>query len=77
MSGQQVIWLQSRATTYAAICELCLAEPEHSGTLAYRLAKVEGSLRPEADVGFVRCRRGHRLSIRRLTRALTPISTFD
>jgi hypothetical protein len=69
ITDRQVIWLGSRETTFAAICELCLAEPDPLGALAYRMAKVDGSLRPEADVGFVRCRRGHRLCVRRTSRA--------
>jgi len=30
-----------------------------------RTAVVEGRLRPEADVGFMTCRRGHRIIVRR------------
>ncbi len=74
MIERQIVWLQSSATSYMAICEACLAEPDdRTDVLSYRRAKVGGSLRLEADVGFVRCRRGHRLSIRRLTRVRTPI----
>jgi hypothetical protein len=65
----QTVWLESTATTYTALCEECLAHPaDPYDTLAYRAAKVFGSLRAEADVGFTRCRRGHRLSIRRVAR---------
>jgi len=64
--ASQTVWLESQATTYTALCEECLAHPrDPADRLAYRAAKVFGSLRAEADVGFVRCRRGHRLSIRR------------
>jgi hypothetical protein len=68
VSGRQVIWLGSDATTFAALCEECLAEPDQPATLAYRAAKVNGRLRAEADVGFARCDRGHRISIRRIGR---------
>jgi len=70
---RQIVWLSSGATTFAAMCEACLTEPEHpEDVLSYRAAKVEGSLRIEADVGFTRCRRGHRLCIRRTGTALVP-----
>jgi hypothetical protein len=62
----QTVWLESRATTYTALCEECLSHPaDPYDALAYRAAKVCGSLRAEADIGFTRCRRGHSLSIRR------------
>jgi hypothetical protein len=65
----QTVWLESTATTYTALCEECLDRPaDPHDALAYRAAKVTGSLRSEADVGFARCRRGHRLSIRRVAR---------
>jgi hypothetical protein len=65
----QTVWLDSTATTYTALCEQCLEHPEDPfDALKYRAAKVSGSLRSEADVGFSRCRRGHRLSIRRAAR---------
>jgi hypothetical protein len=63
---QQTIWLESAATTFVGLCERCLEDPDDPlDALAYRAAKVAGSLRADADVGFTRCRRGHRLSIRR------------
>lgn len=69
MSERQVIWLGVEATTFAALCEECLAAPDEPvGTLAYRAAKVNGRLRAEADVGFTRCDRGHPISIRRIGR---------
>lgn len=69
MSGRQVIWVRAGVTTFACLCEECLAEPEaRVETLAYRAAKVAGRLRAEADVGFTRCHRGHRISIRRVGR---------
>jgi hypothetical protein len=69
VSERQVIWLGADATTFAALCEECLAEPDQPvATLAYRAAKLNGRLRAEADVGFARCDRGHRISIRRIGR---------
>ena len=71
MSERQIIWVPSEATSFAAICEECLGAADFAfDRLAYRAAKVEGSLRPGVDVGFVRCRRGHRLCARRTTRPL-------
>jgi hypothetical protein len=52
------------------MCESCLDELAASAgdaALAYRSAKVAGSLRADADVGFGRCPRGHRLAVRRAT----------
>jgi hypothetical protein len=69
VTGRQIIWLGAGSVSFTAICEECLADPDDPDDgLAYRLAKVQGSLRAEADVGFTRCRRGHRLSVRRGTR---------
>ncbi len=66
MRERQVIWLESRATTFTAVCDECLAaRGERRSGLEYREAILAGSLRSEADVGFTRCRRGHRLSVRR------------
>ena len=70
MDGRQVIWVDSDATTFTAVCSACLAElVGDRSALFYRAALVAGSLRTDADVGFSRCRRGHRLSVRRTTRA--------
>jgi hypothetical protein len=69
MSDCQVIWLRAGVTTYAGLCEECLARPdEPRGALDYRSAKVAGRLSRHADVGFARCDRGHRISLRRIGR---------
>ena len=69
MEERQIIWLESGATTFVAMCDGCLAERgTRAAGLEYRQAKVAGSLRADADVGFTRCRRGHRLCVRRTTR---------
>ena len=74
MEERQVIWLESGATTFTALCGACLNDlaPNRDG-LAYRAALVAGSLRSDADVGFTRCRRGHRLSIRRTARGRVAV----
>jgi hypothetical protein len=69
VTERQVIWVRDGVTTFTCLCEECLAEPEPQiGTLAYRAAKVAGHLRADADVGFTRCARGHRISVRRVGR---------
>ena len=69
MTERQVIWVRDGVTSFTCLCEECLAEPEPQfGTFAYRAAKVVGRLRREADVGFTRCARGHRISVRRVGR---------
>ena len=70
MTERQVIWLRPGVTTFAALCEECLAQPAERtpGKLAYRAAKVAGRLSIEADVGFTRCNRGHSISLRRIAR---------
>jgi hypothetical protein len=70
VSERQVIWLNEAATTFTALCEECLAErQEADGPFGYRAAKVSGRLRPDADVGFTRCDRGHPISLRRISPA--------
>lgn len=69
MNGRQVIWVRAGVTSFTCLCEECLAEPEPQvESLHYRAAKVAGHLRAEADVGFTRCHRGHRISVRRVGR---------
>jgi hypothetical protein len=68
VNERQVIWVRAGVTTFTCLCEECLSEPEPPGAFAYRAAKVAGHLRPEADVGFARCHRGHPISVRRVGR---------
>jgi len=71
VNGRQVIWLSSTATAFAAACDECLHDPDGEQTpfyVGYRAARVEGTLGPTVDVGFIRCRRGHRIVLRRATR---------
>jgi hypothetical protein len=63
---QQVIWLHSTATAFAAPCEACRSDPRPAERAP---SDVEGSLKLVADVGFVTCRRGHRIRVRRIARA--------
>ncbi len=71
MIERQHVWLGPEATTFAEPCEACLATRE---SLSVRASVVHGTLRPEADVGFTTCRRGHRIVVRRLgRRVLTAV----
>ena len=63
---RQVVWLNAHATTFVAPCEACLADSDPPPPVVYaRDTCFEGSLRREADVGFMTCRRGHRIVVRR------------
>jgi hypothetical protein len=68
VNERQVIWVRAGVTSFTCLCDECLSQPEPQGTYAYRAAKVAGHLRAEADVGFTRCSRGHRISVRRVGR---------
>jgi hypothetical protein len=68
---RQVVWLNAEATEFAVVCESCLADTESRSTVILaRDACFEGSLRPTAHVGFMTCRRGHRIVVRR---AFSPV----
>jgi hypothetical protein len=60
---RQHVWLGPEATSFDEPCEACLAARE-----AERLdgCVVHGTLRPDADVGFTTCARGHRIVMRRV-----------
>ena len=61
-----MIWLGAEATAYAVPCEAC--HDDGIGAHLIEPTVVEGTLRAEADVGFTRCHRGHRISVRRVGR---------
>ena len=63
----QHVWVGPDATTYTAECEACLYARE---SLLAKHVHIEGTLRRDADVGFTTCRRGHRIVVRRIGRAL-------
>jgi len=63
---RQHVWLGPDATTFEEPCEACLRARE---SLATRNVVVQGSLRREADVGFMTCRRGHRIVVHRIGRS--------
>jgi hypothetical protein len=64
---RQHVWLGPEATSFVEPCEACVSLRE---SLATDALLVRGTLRPEADVGFTTCRRGHRIVVRRVAREL-------
>src|SRR5205823_6232958 len=64
---RQHVWHGPEATSFVEPCEACLSLRE---SLATDALLVHGTLRPEADVGFTTCRRGHRIVVRRVAREL-------
>jgi len=67
VAATQHVWVRDDATSYVAECEACLYARD---PVPPREAQVHGTLRPRADVGFTSCRRGHRIVVRRIGRAL-------
>jgi hypothetical protein len=70
MIERQHVWLGPEATTFEEPCEACLAARE---TLEDDNAVVHGTLRQDADVGFITCRRGHRIVVHRVGRVLAAV----
>jgi hypothetical protein len=65
MIHRQHVWLGPDATSFVEPCEACLSLRE---SISVRSAMVSGTLRRDADVGFMTCRRGHRIVVRRVGR---------
>ena len=66
-----IVWLGPTETRYSCLCEACLDDIHASGEAfldTIRTANVHGALPLESEVGFVRCRSGHELVVRRLDR---------
>jgi hypothetical protein len=71
VSTKTVVWIAPGATGFSCLCEPCLDRAYAGGASfpdAVRDANVRGTLVPEADIGFVRCRSGHQLVVRRVGR---------
>jgi hypothetical protein len=66
MIERQHVWLGPEATTFDEPCEACLAARE----MVSEDPVVHGTLRQDADVGFITCRRGHRIVVHRVGRQL-------
>ncbi len=56
--------------SFAVPCEACRADTRW---VQISPTVVEGTLRLDADVGFIACRRGHRIRVRRIART-TPLT---
>lgn len=74
MINRQHVWVGPEATSFEAPCEACLARRfgwDHGARPVGGAdsALIEGTLRREADVGFMTCRRGHRIVVRRVGRS--------
>jgi hypothetical protein len=65
MIQRQHVWLGPDATSFVEPCEACLSLRE---SISVRSAMVSGTLRRDADVGFMTCPRGHRIVVRRVGR---------
>jgi hypothetical protein len=75
----QHVWVGPEAIEYESSCEICLARrgtwaDRYGWSLGVDSARVEGTLRRDADVGFTTCRRGHRIVVRRVGRGFARAS---
>jgi len=70
MIQRQHVWLGPEATTFEEPCEACLSLGE---SFAADSLVVHGTLRRDADVGFMTCTRGHRIVVRRVARHLAAV----
>ncbi len=71
---RQHVWVGPEATSFEAPCEACLArrngwKADVRSLVTLDSALIAGTLRQEADVGFMTCKRGHRIVVRRVGRA--------
>lgn len=73
-AGKTVIWISPGSSEFSCLCERCLDRGRSEGIPfldVVRMANVRGGLALEADVGFVRCRSGHQLIVRRVSRPMS------
>ena len=75
MIERQHVWVGPEATSFEVPCEACLARRDgwadtYAWSIAVDSTLTQGTLRPNADVGFTTCRRGHRIVVRRVGRHL-------
>jgi hypothetical protein len=73
MSERQHVWVGPETTRFECSCEVCLSRrggwaDTYGWSLGADAARVEGTLRRDADVGFTTCRRGHRIVVHRVGR---------
>jgi hypothetical protein len=76
MIDRQHVWVGPEATSFEVPCEACLVGrgggESRSAARALTAALAEGTLRRDADVGFMTCPRGHRIVVRRVGRSWLP-----
>ena len=60
---RQHVWLGPETTSFEEPCEACLFARD---SLAAETCVIHGTLRRDADVGFMTCRRGHRIVVHRI-----------
>ena len=65
----QTVYLRGETTNFSVPCECCLSHEEGSLAARHRLARVDGTLRADVDVGVRTCRRGHRILVKRIASA--------
>ena len=69
--GSNVVWLSPSATEFSCLCEACLESARAHGRSfvdAIQDASVRGTVEPDCDIAFARCRAGHNLVLRRVER---------
>jgi hypothetical protein len=72
--ARQHVWVGPDTTNFEAACEACLARRD-AWSVSVASTQVAGSLRREADVGFMTCRNGHRIVVHRVGRRLAVAGT--
>jgi hypothetical protein len=75
MTERQHVWVGPETTNFECSCEVCRTRREgwtdtYGWSRGVDAARVEGTLRRDADVGFFTCRRGHRIVVHRVGRTL-------
>ena len=77
-NGSNVVWLSPSATEFSCLCEACLEAARKRGLSfvdAIHDASVRGTVEPDCDVAFARCRAGHNLVLRRVERPPNLVRT--
>jgi hypothetical protein len=77
--ARQHVWVGPDATSFEVPCEVCAARrdgwPDAIGRRQTAAAGlITGTIRRDADVGFTTCRRGHRVVVRRVGRAVAALN---
>jgi hypothetical protein len=75
---RQHVWVGPEATSFEVSCEACQARrggwsETYRWALSVDSTVIEGTIRGDADVGFTTCRRGHRIVVHRVGRAVARL----